>query len=250
MNMLTPLRKTRGYGGHRLRKAVIIMVITALLLIAAAACLYFYLCPGGRYTAADFGVTTAVSPVDFNGNGVDDYRDIMLGARRDAQNHVTYNAAYFVGGYPPDNAGVCADEIWRAFKNAGYDLKAMVDKDIAADTAAYLPAGAAPDPNIDFRRVSNLKIFFKRHAVPLTLDIKDRARWQPGDIVILGRSHIGVISDIRDKNGVPYLIHNNNQPWNREEDALPLYAVTRRVNGHYRFDASLADKSLLIAWAN
>lgn len=31
------------------------------------------------------------------------------------------------GGYPPDNIGVCIDVVWRAFANAGYSLKDMVD---------------------------------------------------------------------------------------------------------------------------
>ena len=80
------------------------------------------------------------------------------------------------------------------------------------------------------------------------MDINKRDQWQPGDIVTLGRSHIGVISDIRDRNGVPYLIHNNNQSGNREEDVLSLYALTDNINGHYRFDASRIDKSVLVAW--
>lgn len=44
--------------------------------------------------------------------------------------------------------------------------------------------------------------------------------WQPGVIVIFENSnHIGIISDKRNRNGVPYLIHNAGQP-KREEDAL------------------------------
>jgi len=171
----------------------------------------------------------------------------MLGARMDAQNHVWYDAGYYQGGYPPDNRGACTDEIWRAFKNAGYDLKAMVDRDIAAHPDAYPRAGAAPDPNIDFRRTSNLKIFFERYAQQLTLDTGDIAAWQPGDIVLLG-VHIGMISDIRDKSGVPYLIHNNGQLWNREEAALPGYAAKGLVAGHYRFDASKIDAGVLVRW--
>lgn len=41
----------------------------------------------------------------------------------------------------------------------------------------------------------------------------------PGDIVIFGTTHIGIVSDKRNKDGVPYLIHNAGQPL-REEDAL------------------------------
>jgi len=233
---------------HRRKKVAVISVAIMLLLFAIPIGIYFYLCPPGRYTASDFGIITIHSSFDFNRNGIDDYKDIMLGARQDAQNHVRYNAAYFVGGYPPDNEGVCADEIWRAFKNAGYDLKAMLDQDIAANTSVYLGVAGKPDPNIDFRRVSNLKVFFHRYAVSLTLNLNDHAQWQPGDIVILGHSHIGIISDMRDQNGVPYLIHNNNQPWAREENILPLYAMIGHINGHFRFDASRIEPSVLAAW--
>jgi len=233
---------------HKRKKAAMILISAILVLLIASVCSYLHICPRGRYSAADFGITTVRSAVDYNRNGIDDYEDIMLGARLDAQNHVRYNPAYVAGGYPPADEGVCADEIWRAFKHAGYDLKAMIDRDIAAYPGAYLRAGAKPDPDIDFRRVSNLDVFFRRYAVSLTLDIRDRAQWQPGDIVKLGRSHIGVVSDIRDRNGVPYLIHNNNQPWNREEDVLPLYAALGRVSGHYRFDAGRIGGPVLAAW--
>ena len=43
-----------------------------------------------------------------------------------------YKSAYYVGGYPPATEGVCTDVVWRAFKEAGYDLKKMIDADIAA----------------------------------------------------------------------------------------------------------------------
>jgi len=232
----------------KLKKAAIIAACIIIVLFALSIGFYFYLHPQGHYTAEDFGITRIHSSVDFNHNGIDDYEDILLGARQDAENHVIYNSAYVYGGYPPDGEGVCADEIWRAFKNAGYDLKAMIDKDIAANTGAYPRVDGKPDPNIDFRRVPNLKVFFQRYALSLTLDISKIDQWQPGDIVTLGKSHIGVISDIRDKNGVPYLIHNNNQRGNREEDVLSLYAVTDRINGHYRFDASRVDQSVIAAW--
>ena len=44
--------------------------------------------------------------------------------------------------------------IWRALEEAGYDLKAMVDADIAKDKESY--GIEVADPNIDFRRVKNL----------------------------------------------------------------------------------------------
>lgn len=204
---------------------------------------FLNLIPEKYYKAEDFGIKTVTSPVDFNENGVDDYTDFMLGARKDILNRPQYDPSYFEGGYPPDNAGVCTDVVWRAFRNAGYSLKDMLDADIAENTALYPRVQGKPDPNIDFRRVPNLKVFLERYAVLLTLDPDKVEEWQPGDIVTYATRHIAVVSDKRNKFGVPYIIHNGGQPV-FEEDAL-----TRDfISGHYRFDASKLDKSALLAF--
>lgn len=217
--------------------AVVLCVVTLIVLNQ------FNLLPRRTYTAEDFDIQTVLSDADFNENGVDDYTDILLGARADAKNHPTYNGAYYEGGYPPDDIGVCTDVVWRAFKNAGYSLRDMVDQDIKARSESY-PKVEKPDNNIDFRRVRNLRIFFEEHAISLTLDINEIAEWQPGDIVIFeDDKHIGIISDKRNKDGQPYVIHNGGQP-NREEDYLRKSTVT----GHYRFDATLIDNNALVEW--
>lgn len=136
-------------------------------------------------------------------------------------------------GYPPEEEGVCTDVVWRAFYNAGYSLKDMVDEDIKNNVEQYPRVNGKPDPNIDFRRVSNLKIFFERNTNILTNDLTKIEEWQPGDIVIFGTSHIGIISDKRNKKGVPYLIHNAGQPL-REEDTLELWDKFTPITGHYR----------------
>ena len=59
--------------------------------------------------------------------------DIVQGARIDAENKPNYRSAYYAGGYPPDDEGVCTDVVWRALKNAGHTLKDMVDADITAN---------------------------------------------------------------------------------------------------------------------
>ena len=188
------------------------------------------------------------SPVDFNQNGVDDSTDILLGARKDAENRPRYDGSYCDGGYPPDDAGVCTDVIWRAFKNAGYDLKAMIDKDIAAHTALYPRVEGRPDRNIDFRRVPNLRVFFGRCAQSLTTDTTQPEQWQPGDIVTYdfqnGLLHCAIVSDKRGAGGLPYILHNAGQ-YNREEDALAAWEIT----GHYRFDASKLDPDMRVAFA-
>lgn len=202
---------------------------------------YWNLIPKRYYSAEDFGIETITSPIDFNNNGIDDYTDILLGARKDAQNKPKYDGSYYDGGYPPDNIGVCTDVVWRAFKNAGYCLKDMVDKDIRENIDLYPRVAGKQDPNIDFRRVSNLKVYFERYAVSLTLDPYKIEEWQPGDIVTYGEKHIAIVSDKRNKDGIPYIIHNSGQPI-REEDAL----TRQELSGHFRFDASKLNEADLI----
>lgn len=191
-------------------------------------------------------VPIVYSEVDFNGNGVDDYSDFVLGARQDAINHPTYDDRWWAEAYPPDDIGVCSDVIWRAFRQAGYCFKEMVDADILARPEAY-PLIEKPEHQIDFRRVRNLRIFFEKYAVSLTLDTNEIEEWQPGDIVIfLNDKHIGIVSDIRNKDGIPYIIHNGGQD-DREEDYLTKEDCMP-VTGHYRFDASLVPAEVLIPW--
>jgi len=172
---------------------------------------------------------------DKDNDGIDDFTDIMLGARQDALNMPTYDDRYWGGGYPPDDIGVCADVIWRALMAAGYNLKDLIDADIANHPEAY-PRIKKADPNIDFRRTRNLKIFFDRHLVKLTLDIYDIDQWQAGDIVIFypDYHHIGIVSDQRNFLGVSYLIHNTGQK-DREEDIMMYATYHATITAHYRW---------------
>ena len=199
------------------------------------------------HTPEEFGLAYEVGAVDMNGNGLDDYTDLLLGARRDAENRPIYNGRYWESAYPPPFIGVCTDVGWRAFREAGYNLRAMVDYDVRLRPEAY-PGITEPDDKIDFRRVRNLKVFFDEYGRRLTTDPLDIAAWQAGDIVIFGEldgtpTHFGIISDKRNADGVAYVIHNAGQP-DRDEDVLN----TMHVVGHYRFDASVIDGELLIPW--
>lgn len=193
------------------------------------------------YTDKDFGITFTKSEVDKNNNGIDDYTDILNGAKKFIKDKPPYKSKYYVGGYPTDKYAVCTDIIWYAMKNAGYDLKTAVDTDIAANTKEYFETSETPDPNIDFRRVRNLDTFFTRNALSLTLDTKDIKEWQAGDIVVFDNSHIGITSDKRNKDGIPYIIHQS--PHKKgEEDKLCKYPI----KGHYRItkDYKCADKTV------
>jgi uncharacterized protein YijF (DUF1287 family) len=96
-----------------------------------------------------------------------------------------------------------------------------------------------PDPNIDFRRVPNLLVYFKRHAQDLTREIIPRdvanlSEWQPGDIVTFAapHEHIAIISDKRRPDGVPYILHNAG-PIPTESDQLASWPSP--ITGHFRF---------------
>lgn len=186
--------------------------------------------------------------IDKDGDGMNDLDDIVEGARKDAQNMPRYKSVYYKGGYPPDSEGVCTDVVWRALKNAGYNLKDMMDKDIKANTRQYPAVEGKPDPNIDFRRVKNLLVFFEKYATRLTTEVvpynvDNLKEWQGGDIVIFSTpEHIVVVSDKRGPDGVPYIIHNAG-PYTMEVDNLMAWLPG--VSGHFRFP-----KSTSAGWKN
>lgn len=178
-------------------------------------------------------------PIDKDGDGLDDLRDIVAGAKAEVSRKPQYRSAYYQGGNPPETEGVCTDVVWRAFRDSGYDLKDMVDKDIRENMSKYPRVGGKPDPNIDYRRVPNLQVFFSRHGLELTKeirpgDVENLYMWQPGDIVTFGtpHEHIAIISDKRRPDGVPYLLHNAG-PTASETDQLQSWPSP--ITGHYRF---------------
>lgn len=216
-----------------IRKTFLVIVIVFITLTISITGLLIYQKNKNVYYAKDFDIETVISKTDSDNDGIDDYTDILQGAKIEAENKPTYKSAYYSGGYPPDNEGVCTDVIWRALKNAGYSLKDMVDEDIKNNVDKYPRVDEKPDSNIDFRRVSNLKVYFERNQINLTTDLSKIEEWQPGDIVVFGSSHIGIISDKRNKKGIPYLLHNGGQPL-REEDILEVYNKYEPITGHYR----------------
>jgi hypothetical protein len=210
--------------------AAVAVLLTAGAVVLAVLYAKGYLRSNQIHTAEEFGLRTITSDVDQDGDGVDDYTDIMLGARDYIATQPVYKSVYYEnGGYPTDHYGVCTDVIWNAFMAAGYTLKDLVDEDIEANRSAY-PEISEPDPNIDFRRVKNLKVFFDRNATVLTTDLKDLESWQPGDIVVF-TSHIAIVSDRRNAKGYPFIIHHG-PGGAREKNEIENYTIV----GHYRWD--------------
>lgn len=177
---------------------------------------------------------------DINDNGISDADDIVIGARKEVENKTIYKSAYYKGGYPPDSEGVCTDVIWRALKNAGFDLKGSMDKDIKENPKDYAASINKPDPNIDFRRVKNQLVYLKKFAESLTMEVipydkNNLVQWQPGDIVVLkDTEHIAIISDNRRRDGVPLVLHNGNTHA-KEQDLLMYWNKNGTIVGHFRF---------------
>lgn len=169
------------------------------------------------------------SSEDKDGDGIDDQTDILQGALAYVSTHPKYKSRYYQTGYPDDGYGVCTDVVAYALKNAGYDLMELVAQDIENNPDGY--DIDQPDQNIDFRRVRNLKVYFADTAIPLTTELTEPEQWQGGDIVIF-ESHIGIVSDRRNADGIPYVIHHND-PFqkNYEQDILQS---REDIVGHYR----------------
>lgn len=212
----------------KIRSFIVIMALAIIVLVIYM--LYiFNIIPHKKYTNADFGIENYISTVDKDGDGIDDQTDILQNVRVYIETKPEYKSKYYAGGYPDDKYGVCTDVVAQGLLHSGYDLQKLVDEDIAAHPDMYDVEKA--DPNIDFRRVRNLLVYFKNHAISLTTDITKIKEWQGGDIIVF-KKHIGIVSDKRNKNGVPFIIHHAN-PYQRyyEEDILEN---REDIVGHFR----------------
>lgn len=180
------------------------------------------------------------SQADNNQNGIPDPIDVVKAARKEVEQRTPYKSAYYAGGYPPDEEGVCTDVIWRGFKGAAVTIKDLIDEDIATNTDMYVRVNGKPDPNIDFRRVPNQHVYFGRYANSLTTvlipgNVENLQQWQPGDIVVFLSpkfDHVVIISDKRTKDGIPYVIHNST-PFAAE---VKLSSFKTPITAHYRWD--------------
>ncbi len=226
------------------KKRVIVILTAALILL-----IFLYVFKGGIVLntigiQTDNPFTSAVevpntySLVDNNNNSIPDAIDIVNLARKEVEAKTKYKSAYYAGGYPPDDEGVCTDVVWRGLKGADILLKNEMDLDIANHLDLYPRVDGKADSNIDFRRVPNQYVYFERHTESLTTDlipgdIDNLSEWQPGDIVLFleGFHHVGIISDKRAKDGTPYLIHNIH-PFAAE---VKLSSFKTPIAGHYRW---------------
>ena len=213
------------------RKLIIILSVIFILLIFFI--IYFLyalnIIPHRKYTNKDFDIETYISLVDSDDDGIDDQTDIINNTRKYIKTKPKYQSKYYATGYPDDEYGVCTDVVAFSLKDSGYDLMDLVYNHVKKNRELYNIDTI--DKNIDFRRVVNLDVYFKNTAIVLTNDINKIEEWQGGDIVVF-KKHIGIVSDKRNKNGVPFIIHHAN-PYqvHFEEDILEQ---REDIIGHYR----------------
>lgn len=179
-------------------------------------------------------------------------RQLVDAALERTEHQVTYDGSYrsipYPGGDVPDSLGVCTDVVIRSYRGVGLDLQVLVHEDMTAAFEEYprIWGLGSPDPNIDHRRVPNLRVFFTRQGAEIPVS-RDPGDYRPGDLVtwvIPGNlPHIGIVTDQRTRNGRRPLIVHNIGAGPVIEDVLLAYEIT----GHYRYpEESRAHRSLLV----
>lgn len=171
----------------------------------------------------------------------EEIRKLLESANRQTEVTKNYTQEYFVIPYPngdvPIETGACTDVIIRAFRAAGVDLQKEVHEDMKENFLLYPKKWGLPKPdtNIDHRRVPNLQVFFNRRGKSVTVTSKAED-YKPGDVITWdldgkGMTHIGVVSNVFNKDEGRYSIIHNIGGGARLEDRLFEWKIT----GHYRY---------------
>lgn len=213
-------------------RIIIPIIVCIVLIVIIMVFLYkFSIIPHKQYNNDYFNIETYISSIDMDNDGIDDQTDILNNVKKYIETKPKYQSKYYSEGYPNDEYGVCTDVVGFGLKDAGYNLMELVNEDIINNKEKYNIE--VIDKNIDFRRVRNLNVYFKNNHITLTTDLSKIEEWQGGDIIVF-KDHIGIISDKRNKKGIPFLIHHANpMQINYEEDVLELYDKDYII-GHYR----------------
>lgn len=212
-------------------KKIFICCIPSIIILLLSLIFSYYLkiLPNKTYSNKDFNIKDYISNIDMDNDGIDDQTDMLKSVRKYISTNPKYESRYYSTGYPNDEYGVCTDVVAFGMLGAGYDLMNLVNEDIKNNKSLYNID--VIDKSIDFRRVKNLNIFFKNNCISLTTDINKIEEWQGGDIVIF-HDHIAVISDKRNKDGIPFIIHHANPFQLTFEEEITPYID--KITAHYR----------------
>lgn len=167
----------------------------------------------------------------------DEGAKIVAAARKQVGVTLSYDPAYtaleYPGGDVPRERGVCTDVVIRALRDAlEKDLQLLVHENMQANFGKYPKIWGLkkPDKNIDHRRVPNLMVYFGRKHIKLPVPTADDpSKFLPGDLVTCTvpphLPHIMILSDRKNADGLPLVIHNIGGGA-REEDRLGDFPLT------------------------
>lgn len=186
-----------------------------------------------------YGIKMIIRP----GEPVDFTKKLCAAAIERTSHLVKYDGSYrkitYPGGDVPKDTGVCTDLIIRTYRELGIDLQKLVYEDMKLNFSFYpkIWGLSEPDPNIDHRRVLNLRVFFKRKGTVLSISDKPED-YQPGDLVTwwLGGKlpHIGIVVNRISNDGKRFKIVHNIGEGPKVEDILFKYPIS----GHFRYYGS------------
>lgn len=213
----------------------------ALVLAVFAAASLCIACSYNSLTGSPSAPSILAGPIEKREVVSEPIGKLLRSAQEQTRLTKNYTQEYSTIPYPngdlPIDTGACSDVVIRSFRAAGIDLQKEVHEDMAANFAAYPKKWglAAPDTNIDHRRVPNLQTFFTRkgRSLPITANPED---YLPGDVVSWdlngkGMSHIGVVSNLWNERTRRYLIIHNIGGGTKAEDRLFDWKIT----GHFRY---------------
>lgn len=215
-----------------MKKRYIVLLIIFIIFISIGIFILYLInyIPHKMYTSEHFNIEVYKSEFDKDKDGIDDQTDFLMGVRSYVAKSPKYKSKYYGSGYPNDEYGVCTDVVAFGLLASGYDIMELLNDDVKNNRDEYNITTI--DKKIDFRRVNNLNTYFKRNAISLTTDIDKIDLWSGGDIVVFTK-HIAVVSNMRNRKGIPFIIHHaNNYQKSYEEDKLELYKDD--IVGHYR----------------
>jgi hypothetical protein len=165
---------------------------------------------------------------------------VVENARKQTRITKHYDPSYVNIDYPlgdvPMDRGVCTDVVVRALRAVDVDLQELIHRDMKRHFSKYPRKWglSRPDPNIDHRRVPNIRRYFERTGK--ALEVTDNGSdYLPGDIVswkIPGNlDHIGIIVDVPVTDTDRYAVVHNIGRGAEIEDVLFAFEIT----GHYRY---------------
>ncbi len=166
---------------------------------------------------------------------------IIAKAREMTTQKIVYDGAYVSIPYPngdvPADTGVCTDMVVRSWRMIGVDIQQLMFEHISANKKLYkgLYGSKLPDPNIDHRRVLNMRVLFSNTQTELPMSLVG-SDYKPCDLVTWnlpkGFKHVGIVSDRVSAAGVPLIIHHIFK-YPTEDDILFHPDLT--ITGHYSF---------------